>query len=185
MVLDFVAALAWPLVVAFGLMLFRAQIRQILGRQNTSVKIGPFELRLRELQAEVAAAGVNLNHVDSSIDTAQPRSVAADSSPAAAIVESHRHVEDALKGVYEAAGLPVPNKHVPVLNLALDAEQRGIIPRGSADTVKGLTVLRNLAMDGLYPIDSSSASQYATLSDAVVYTLQHPPTPQGRAPGGG
>lgn len=187
---SLVGSLAWPLTVIGVALFFRRTIKETLARPLRRVKAGPFEA---EWEAKVVEAFVD---VAESPETGAPppgrdlvserlRPVA-EQLPAAAVMAAYAEIEEALRRHLTLAGNVEPDRRpMAARQMAIIAEEHGIISRQTASAIEGATVLRNLAAHGrASEIDRPKALDYLTLADAILYAIEAgkkpPPETEGQ-----
>ncbi len=177
---SIVGSLAWPVAAVVAALVFRRQLRDVLGHRLHRLKAGPLEMelfdrKLAETEAEVdpipapqRKAGVLPEGVSGELDSI------VDSAPGAAVMEAHARVERRLREILTEAGV-TEARPGGVRQLARTAAENGLIPRESVRAVEGITVMRNLAAHGhtndLTPV---RAREYLDLVDAVLFSFDPP-----------
>jgi hypothetical protein len=97
-----------------------------------------------------------------------------DTSPAAAVMEAHARVERRLREILAEAGVE-ETRFRSVRELARVAAGKELIPRESARSVEGITVMRNLAAHGqANDLTPNRAREYLDLVDAVLFSFGPP-----------
>jgi hypothetical protein len=88
------------------------------------------------------------------------------------VVESYSRVEQQLRALIDAAGIPV-RRPLSGRALARLAEEHDLIYKDTREAIEGLSLLRDLAAHGQAPanLDEQRALDYAALSDAVLRAL--------------
>ena len=181
---SLVGSLVWPIAVVAIAVIFRAQIRQLLTRPVSGVRVGPFEMKWDLERVEVAASvGPQPMAPTQSGSKPEPAvvEVLADTvttSPIGAVLEAHAAIERELR-VLVADEIPDSNvsrmSMRQLLRLALD---HGIITPETFNAVDGITIMRNLAAHGQpNEVTPERARDYLTLADAVLYTFRQKSTP--------
>lgn len=189
--LDFiaslVASLAWPLIILVVALIFRRTIKETLSRPLRRLKAGPLEA---EWDEKVAAARVEVAESPEVADAPPPsgplvserlREVA-ERSPRGAVLGAYAEIEEALRERLSEAGL-APALPMSGRRLADLAVERGIISEQAAESVRGATVLRNLAAHGpADELDARKAFDFLVLADGVMYAIEAKATRQKRSP---
>jgi hypothetical protein len=178
-VLEFIAAVVWPLTILIIALLFRPVIIEMLSGRVSRMKAGPFEVEMARTLAEVetdlppTAAPVAVGS-PSATDTLREL---AERAPEAAVMEGFRRVELALLDVLRGADA-VSEKPRGVRQLAREALERGLITPETAQAIEGLAVLRNMAAHGRSnDVSPARAKDYLALVDAVLFALRAGPRP--------
>ena len=169
---SLVSSLAWPVAVVAIAVIFRVQLRQLLGGRLSRLKAGPieaeFDLVASHVQLELPAA-------DDRPLAASPLSrelrELAESSPRGAILEAHDRVERTLRDALEAVGDPVREGDTAT-ELARRAAARGLITPQTSKAVEGITVLRNLAVHDPDGLPADRVKDYLVLADSVLYAIR-------------
>jgi len=174
--LEFIArlvdSLAWPGAVVIVVIALREQIRRLLGDQVSRVKAGPIEVEwdrtLAEAKERVPAGEVSAGEAG---DVVGDLFDLAETSPAAAVFEGYKRVEDALTrriaAVYDG-DLSASDAS----ELARLARDLGIITGETVRAIDGLEVLRNLAAHSESGrVMREEAGEYLSLVQAVLFTI--------------
>ena len=196
-VLAFIAAmaqaLAWPVVAAAVVVVFRHEVSALLNSRLKRLKAGPFEgewevaLAHAEADAEVAAVPAALEPPPEAIEgeasrhgrNAPPAPLLtteladlARVKPAGAVMEAYKRVEVQLKTLVARRTTYRGDVAKSAAALAVVAAQAGVITHEAANAVKGLSVLRNLVVHGdAERVTAERAMEYLSLADAVLLTL--------------
>jgi hypothetical protein len=98
-------------------------------------------------------------------------------NPTGAVLAAYANLTTVLEGIAQEAGISVDPRRRTASGLAAIAANRGIITEASAESVRGVTVMRNLAAhSGAGRISPSEALEYLALVDATLYSLTRRPT---------
>lgn len=169
-----VSALAWPLTVIVIILLLRSHIPSLLTSLR-KVKLSGFELELERTRAEVEAA------LDDAGTSAPPPtadegvSAAAAADPIGTVIRQFTRVEAELRKQLTKAGVANLDGKSAVQLAALGARE-GVFTPAAADTVRGVSVLRNLAAHGnASELTPDKVAEYEALIDATVLVLGHRP----------
>lgn len=175
---SLVGSLAWPLTAIGIAWFFRKAIKETLARPLRRVKAGPFEA---EWEAKVVEALVD---VAESPETGAPPPdrellsqrlrTFAEQLPAAAVMAAYAEIEEALRRKLALAGkVDADRRPMSARQMAVIADEHGIISRQTASAIEGATVLRNLAAHGrASEIDQGKALDFLTLADAILYAIE-------------
>jgi len=189
-----VIGLAWPVVVLVLVLVFRRQIVKLLSDARR-VKAGPFEIEKERVRADVEAATAVSESIDPDPADGEPSAPVngasrdaetgfimlrpefariAKLSPEAAVTDAYRELERALRT--KLAGWPdvftVNLDRMSGNQLAALAAREGFISEEAAESVRGLSVLRNLSAHGRADeLDEAQALDYLALVDATLYAL--------------
>jgi len=171
---EFIAAIAWPVVVLIIALLFRRPLTGAFASATGKLAAGPFSLewkrRITDVEddlglppsiskGEIGGAAGKLDEI-------------AQRSPTAAIVEAFAQVEAALRGVLEEKGVEGLDTPWSVRRLAEVAREEGLITAETHDAIEGLSVLRNLAAHGgEKDISSQRAHEFVALAQGVIYAI--------------
>jgi hypothetical protein len=183
---SLIGSAAWPIIALIIVLIFREPIKHLLlGTPNVKRwKAGPFEWEYwdrttssarHELERvkEAQQADISPRRQDSLAFHREMRELAK-VQPTAAVLESYDRIEQALKDVLSQHGHRAELAGASASELAEMATRRGYIKPETANTVQGLTVLRNLAAhapssDGL---NVQRALEFVNLAEAVLYTIR-------------
>jgi hypothetical protein len=190
-VLQFFAAVAWPVAVVTIALLFRPELKALLDElRELHLKAGGFETLLARERERVtslpAARGEQgappreqppiAKEVPEELRV-EPRAgvltaelaTLASVSPAEAVVEAYMRVDTRLREL--VLGLEVPTQ-LDAPALARLGVRRGVITEATARAVEGLGMLRNLAAHhGGRRVSVAQAIEYLTLVDAVLFAI--------------
>lgn len=183
-IVALIAALAWPAAVISLVLLFRRQVMGML-HATKRLKVGPagVELERWDREAAVVAESVVADSFARSSerddeDVVRLMAMAA-TAPEAAVVQSFGLVERRLRALATAAGVEGVER-TPATKLVEDAVRAGAITSASAEGIRGLATLRDLAAMGWgEPATAGRAVEYVTLARALLYTLRSPPHEDG------
>ncbi len=193
-VLQFFAAVAWPVAVVTIALLFRPELEALLDElRELHLKAGGFETLLARERQRVTSLPVARGEQGGlpaapgeqppiakevpeelrvephgGVLTAELATLAS-VSPAEAVVEAYMRVDTRLREV--VLGLEVPTQ-LDASALARLGVRRGVITEATARAVEGLGVLRNLAAHyGGRRVSVAEAIEYLTLVDAVLFAI--------------
>ena len=92
--------------------------------------------------------------------------------PAAAIIQAHLRIEQALRQTLSSAKVETSDSEVTAA-LVGNALTRGLITPETANAVEGATVMRNLAVHGpRREVSTKQAIEYVTIAAAVLYAIR-------------
>jgi hypothetical protein len=185
--LNFIAemtkALAWPAAVAVILILFHEPLRKLIGRLR-SFKYGESEISFEEKAAEVTkdvalaqigrpkVATTILKSEASEIDIEQRDDdllILAEQSPGPAILETWLRVERKTRKLASRNSSQDDKRPLgPLLKLL---EEKGTLSASSTQSIRGLWVLRNLAVHSADPVTQQKALEFVTLAQAILHIL--------------
>jgi len=179
-VASLVSSLAWPVAVVIVAIVFRAPIGEMIKRLE-HVKSPLFEgwakatAETRVALATGPSAG-STTGVRGSL-TEKFADLAA-TSPAGAVVMGWIEVEKLLSAKMVATGLPEQKfSGVRAPDAALQA---GLISQETAEAIRGLATLRNLAAHGrVDDLDHERAMDFLTLADGVMFAISHEKAKRG------
>lgn len=169
---DIVASLAWPVAIVVAMLLLRRYIPDTL-RALRRVKISGFELELEKTRAEVQEAlfeqgGRGAEPVQGVEDLTLK---ASKQDPVASILGSYAALESELRKRLALAGVPDIEGKTAV-QLVTIGVRKGVFGEASADAVRGIAVMRNLAAHGRADrVTVQEAVEYASLVEATIYAL--------------
>lgn len=173
---SLVSSLAWPTVALIAAVLFRASIRAMISRPLSRAQIGPLVAEW-EAQAVATAAEIAATPApDVGREALSDRlGKFADASPEAAVLGAFAEIERALRRALGKSGTPDEVRNAgQLVHFALE---QGAISKQTAEAIRGLIVLRNLAAHGRdVDLDSRRARDFVAMSDAVLFAIEHPPT---------
>jgi uncharacterized protein YutE (UPF0331/DUF86 family) len=172
---EFIAALAdtivWPAVIAFGIWLFRHQIRALLDGPVKRWKAGPIEVEYEWARAteQVGKSVASLDAITGRRDELDELVELAEKAPVAAILAAHNAVEDLVRSIAIAADInDAADLSLDKLTVALT--EREIIDTRTSDALAGIITLRNLAVHGPEPV-GRRAREYIVLAEGVLYAI--------------
>jgi hypothetical protein len=179
---EFVAAIvdaiAWPVVVLTGIVLFRSAIASALRGDLKRLRFGPveaeWERRIAEARDQVpeevqetAEAGVAGSLTDELSEVARI-------APAAAVVEAYARVERTLRRLGRKRGvlLHPGGQYVSAWRMAKILHEANEISDQVLYSIEDLTTLRNLAAHGeAGDLDEKRALDYVELAGTVLFLL--------------
>lgn len=174
---SLVASLAWPVALTLYVVILRRHIPELL-RALRKVKISGFELELERTRVEVEEA------LSAQRDATGPTTTqlgddltlrASQQDPIASILGSYKALEDELRKRLALAGLgdASDKSGVQLVNLGVG---KGVFTEASAEAVRGVSVMRNLAAHGRADrVTVREAIEYAALVEATIYSLRASP----------
>jgi hypothetical protein len=170
---EMTKALAWPLVVFLVALLARKPVSVLLeGLRLQKFKGAGWEFEFSKLEAEVQEHVAELPAPPSKILSSPPHSVIVDADSLVTIVTEWVELE---RRVLEAAQERFAEKGKTSFSAALNALlQTGAIKPGTAEALRGLQALRNLAVHA--PDDKTLASRvphFRSMSQAMRWSLDH------------
>lgn len=182
LVVDLVGALAWPLVVLTALLLLRQPLSRALSERLTKIKLPGFEAELERARVEAEAAiatNDDARAVTAVTELPDEFDGLTDRDPTGAILSAYellgRVLRERLTTSGTADGLPATAN---ANRLAAAAASAGLITPQSAESVQGLTVLRNLVAHGIErEVTSTQARDYVAMVAATIYSFRKPGTP--------
>jgi hypothetical protein len=181
---SLVGSLAWPLGVVTIAVIFRDQIRRLLTRPVSGVRVGPFEMKWDLERVEVAASVGPQPVGASDVGVAPATSViemvgsTVTTSPIGAVLEAHAAIERELRDLVARAVPDASVARAPIRQLLRIAIDHGLISPETVNALEGITVMRNLAAHGqASDVTPERAQDYLALAEAVLYTLRQKPRP--------
>lgn len=176
-VLEFIAALiaalAWPLGLIVVVLVLRSHIPGFL-KSLRRLKLSGFEVELERTRVDIETAVAAADMLPADREN-EPSAQVALGDPTTTIIREHRRLEDELRQRLKAAKVEgFENKSANQL-VALGVSN-GIFTEASAEAVRGVSVLRNLAAHG--PADRvahNEAAEYVALVDATMFSLRVKP----------
>jgi len=178
-VASLVSSLAWPLALVAIVLILRRPLTGLLGRIVKARGYG-IEAEFAEAQASVALATAAVAGIASGSARAFDATVrvreslvstladTAKEAPAAAVTIAYAEIEKAIRARIGEAAEGAKLSSSVLVAMALG---RGVISSETAEAVRGLTVLRNLAAHG-DEVDPAKALDYLMLADAVIYAIE-------------
>jgi hypothetical protein len=183
-VASLASSLAWPVVVAAVLIIFRTEIIKILQQPMKHMKAGPFEADWAVGAAQVKAGVSEGSRQHQLMSTSVARSVVAPAmlgpidKNAASVVEGFKEVESELRQILRQIPEvdPAEVDEAPTDDLLRLATEKRALPASTLSSIDGLRQLRNLAVHRSGSLDATQTQDFAVLTDAVMYTMRNPPT---------
>jgi hypothetical protein len=171
-----VSALAWPVALIVVVLLIRPHIPAFL-RSLRRVKVGPFEIELEraKVAAEIAASSLPAGPQSKSAqpEVQLPRLDKTDL--VGTVVLAFREVEDDLRRRLTAAGIKDIDGRTASQLVSIGVAQ-GLFTEATAEAVRGVAILRNLAAHGQDDdLTPDKVADYLNLVEAVLYTLRQKP----------
>jgi hypothetical protein len=181
-----VSSLAWPAVLLAFVLIFRTQLGELIGRVR-SVKAlgaeGTFDPKVAEGSVALATATATASVQATTAVASSVKGVTfpsdrqlteglmnlANSDPQAAVLEAYAEVERALKRRMIAAKVAGVER-LQGQELVDVALRKGVINRETAEAMRGILVLRNLASHDR-DVSLEKALDYLSLADAVIYSV--------------
>lgn len=167
---EITKSLAWPVVTAIGLFIFRSEIKRLLLRLRKG-KIGTAELEFEkevEVLTEKSLKGKQLPKI-----TAREKAIVA-ADPRGAVVKTWFEIEHSAAKAFHKFGITYTGTpHTPFLACLRELEVDGIISFEDSMLVRELQILRNRAVHerGFSP-SVESVEQYIELSKVVIAKLE-------------
>lgn len=174
-VVELVKATAWPLASLSIALIFRRQLRYLLGRVRKG-KVGPaefeFEQEVNDLAAKIPSGDVEGGAVP-------PVIAMAAENPRAAILDAWISLERVLHELAEKNGL----RRVHAMAMIQSALDAGLLSRADAALFNDLRILRNQAThDGEFKPSTDSVIQYVFLVQGLKSRIESAIN-SGRPPG--
>ena len=172
---SLVGGIAWPALVLALAILFRHELRPLLTRPIHRAKAGPVEI---EWEKRVGEARVDLakspEAAEQPATDLHPRLSMSALAPRAAVLTAFAEVEKDLRDTLEVAhvdiGAPGQQGMRQIVDQAVAAR---VISQPTAQAIRGLIVLRNLAAHGGgEDIDPEKAEEFVALAESVKYALE-------------
>lgn len=165
-------AAAWPVAALVLALLFRREIKALLGRARRG-KVGPAEFEFEETVRAVASDAKALSPLQISAP-ADTRLVLTNTEPRAAILQAWVEVEDALNHLASAkaphANALPGSTYAAIRQLA----HEGVIGPEYIALLNDLRTLRNQAVHELeFKPSAESVLGYVKLAQALISVLQH------------
>lgn len=166
---DLVGTLAWPIAVIVIVLLLRTHIPGFL-RSLRKVKLSGFEIELERTKVEVESALTSEDpNSTSSVNLEPSTSNVAD--PVGSVLAQYSRLERELRRLLADSGVENVERRSAVQLVTLGVS-KGVFSEASAEAVRGVSVLRNLAAHGdASDLSSRKAREYESLVDAVIYSL--------------
>lgn len=176
LVASVISSLAWPVVAATVVVLFRKQLRNALEQPLRRFKLGPVEAEWDKSaeQVVVAAASSGARTIAPDYESELDRLKRfADITPVPAVRDSYELVHRELQRIAsEASVAEQADADTPSLVKAL--REAEVIDDETVSAVRGLTVLRKLAAhdDGSgLSVTPERAREYVSLTEATLFAL--------------
>lgn len=187
---SLVSSLALPVVSLVLALVFRHELSELIGRLRTVKALGaegtfdPKEVEASvALATATATAGVQVAQAQASITKTEAITLPSDRqltdrfadhalrSPNAAVLEAYSEVERALKRRMTEAKVADVEKLFgrKLIEVAL---RKGVINSQTAEALRGISVLRNVAAHSTDEVTLEKALEYLALADAVVYSIE-------------
>jgi len=167
---SIINSLAWPAAVALVALLFRRELRGLLTRGLKRIKAGPFEAEWAEASAAVQATIRALPPSPIQKDAARISTIPGE--PAKTIVMRHALLIQRLaQAVIGKCGPQDPD--TDPLNLIDVAAREGLIDDTTRESLRGLTIMRNLAMRDPLNVTEDKAEDYVLLADGAQFAMNH------------
>lgn len=169
---SLVSSLAWPSAVVVVAMLFRTQLKTLLTDRLRHIEAGPlkadFDALGSKVEATLGRAGIPVSSHIGDDDVAGR----AKRTPQLDIAEAFGRVEQELHSALSAIGQPPPDG-TDAAELAHLALATGLITPLTINAIEGVTVMRNLAIDGPHrEITTPQVEEYRALVEAVLYAIR-------------
>jgi hypothetical protein len=173
---EMTKALAWPLLIAAVLMIFREQLRALFKRV-VSLHWGDWQASFANEEAKVATG---LSHANTKAlakgSEENELMLLAERSPRSAVIEAAVRIETELRRIAEP--------HIPDLNnrppgqIIRVLQQSGVIDKATATSLQGLFEMRNLAVHSTgEQLTTQRAIEFVTLANAMLFVLGTKSTP--------
>jgi hypothetical protein len=175
---SLVHSLAWPGAVLVLAVAFRRQLAKLLDSDRLRrLRAGPVDLVFDRQLAKVEESVAR----ELPAEGEQPRLLAGELrdtaavAPATAVLEATDRLERELATVIQEAGEWVVAGG-GLVALARQALDHDLITPETANAVKGIAVLRNLAAhDHMSRLSPAQAQEYLSLVDATIFAVKHRP----------
>jgi hypothetical protein len=178
--LEFVASitssLVWPAVVITCVFWFRKSLKHWLAERPSRFKAGPIEAEWGR-QAAVVEAAVEEEREEPPPTTGYEAMTLptdlwhlAEASPLTAVTQASGAVEEALRDLLVRNGDTRPPTGMGAL--VQRARTADLITGRLADSLMGLTVMRNLAVHGGGQLTDQRAREFLALADSILVLLQ-------------
>jgi len=193
---SLVSSLAWPTAVVGAIVLFRKEIAELIGRLRTVKALGAEgTFDPKEAEATVALATATATAAASGGQAAamitRPESDRnplaerlkdlATAHPQAAVLQAYEEVDRVLRRRMKDTRV-LGTEGLFDYQLVDVAVRSAAITRETAEALRGILVLRNLAAHD-EDISVEKALDYLSLADAVIYSIEVARVPPGTASG--
>jgi len=186
---EFIASLigstAWPLAVTILLIAFRSVIKQLTLEGVRKWKVGATGIEVEYWDKERTNVKESIEQQSSQgIEDLESQSGGllvdelaslAKSRPSAVVIEAFIKIEVRLREILGNAG-NTPSEEIsrmPARKLVLVCLDQNLITPESANSIEGLSVMRNLAVHGkAQELEVVRALEFLHLADAVLFTLR-------------
>jgi hypothetical protein len=171
-IVEILKATAWPLAALLIALVFRTELRKLLGRIRKG-KVGPAEFEFEETVRVLSTEAKGLNLPPPAAPLALPKGVAHSAEPRATILQAWVEVEDALNHLAyakapDAQALP-GSTYAAIRQLA----NSGVIGPEYIALLNDLRSLRNQAVHELeFKPSSESVLGYVKLASDLIGVLQ-------------
>lgn len=168
------SALAWPVAVLVVAVLYRRPISKLLGTGLGKMRLGPLSVEwdrvTDEIERELPPDRMRANRSRSSSKMFDVASFEKE-SPRGVILRAYETVEQALTRKLGPRSMETTLTHPSALQ---EAERRGVIPPATLRAVRGLQVLRNLALYAPQdePVTPERAKEFMAIAEAVLFALE-------------
>ena len=184
---NLITGIAWPVALLVVVLLFRNQVRELLTRMVEAEGFG-FKGRFDRTAAVIGKATEDKTRASVGVATGTGQAhdatvrvreslvstleEVAHTSPNTAVLAAFAEVEKALRRRLHDAGLP--DIETSSMGRVLEgAVAEGAISTQSAESVRGLSVLRNMAAHGR-DVTPDEALEYLAMSDGAIYSVEAP-----------
>jgi hypothetical protein len=181
--------IAWPVVILILVLIFKSKVSDLLGRVAEAEGFG-LKAKFDPAKAEPAVAVATATAVaqagaaiatgtahDATVKTRESLvsklGPTAEQDPRLAVLAAWSEVEKVLLEKMREANIAHPER-VTGQQLVDTALRKGAINRQTAEAIRGLLTLRNLAAHG-QNVETSKANEYLALCDAVIYAIETGP----------
>ncbi|WP_165757879.1 hypothetical protein [Mycolicibacter engbaekii] len=162
---SLIDALAWPVIVIVGLLLFQKPLRLWLKERPQRLKVGPFEAEWASAAARTQVALESESELVGPPSSASNASWGSVDSPAAAIIHESTSLEVTLRRALQEAG--VEDESLGLAALAKQAADASLIDVRTATALEGIATMRNLAVHSPGRITAEQAAQFAELAQST------------------
>jgi hypothetical protein len=176
---SLVHALAWPCTVVGLAWLFRGQLQQMFSVPLERLQGPGFDARFGKQMLKVEKIAEELPEAKEQPEPPEPLlsselEETAEVSPATAVLEATERLERELATLIQDAEWIVAGRGL--VALARQALDLDLITPETANAVKGIAVLRNLAAhDRMSRLSSAQAQEYLSLVDATIFAVRQRP----------
>ena len=174
-VVELIGALAFPAAVVIIALIYKRQLKALLGERLKRLKAGPFEAEWEKAEAAIPQLPKPPKPPKGGPPSDEEvLKKTAEVSPRAAILERYVSFEQRLMHRLMRAGLRPATRGHPLTDMVRQAEKTGLIAPSTSSAIAGVQVLRNLAAHG--PPDEvtdEKANEFLALAEAAEYALHN------------